>query len=78
MQMGFSGTTQEWGRGTKVSSLKIDFPTMMKHHFHSADINSLSSEISSLCYINEYSFIFHFNTQLLILLTFFKILKLFQ
>ena len=41
----------------------------------SADISTFSSEICKFCYIEKYKYRLHFNTQLLILLTFLESLK---
>ena len=44
----------------------------MTHPLNYADISIYSPEISNFCYIKKYRYRLHFNTQLLILLTFFE------
>ena len=41
----------------------------------SADISIFSPEITKFCYIKKYTYRLHFNTQFLILLTLFWVLK---
>ena len=45
------------------------------HPLSSADISIFSSEISKYCYIRTYRYRLHFDTQFLILLTFFESLR---
>ena len=48
----------------------------MTHPLSSANIRSFSPEISNFYYIKKYRYRLHFNTQFLILLTFFESLKI--
>ena len=47
----------------------------MTHPLSSADISIYSLEISNFCYIKKYRYKLHFNTQLLIILTFLEPLR---
>ena len=46
------------------------------HPLSSADISNFSMEISKLCYIKKYMYRLHFDTKLLILLTFLESIKI--